>query len=95
MIDKRELRTELIRSKIEQIYNSVAFIEENLPAEFEEFNRSKVIKNAIYKEAEFVVELVLDICAIINSDLGLGIPEAEDNILSNLELNRIFDKNIR
>ncbi len=94
MISKRELRIGLIRSKIEQIYNSLAFIEENLPAEFGEFNKSKVIRNAIYKETEFVVELFLDVCAVINSDLGLGIPEAEENILDNLESKQILDKNI-
>ena len=62
--------------------------------EYEDFKISRLLRNGIYKELEFALENVLDICSIINSDLGLGMPEVEDNILDNLEGKKIFAKKI-
>ena len=91
---KRELRAEDIRSKIEQILESLNFIEETMPADFKGFKDSKIIRNALYKEVEFALENILDICSIINADLMLGMPEVEDDIIANLKAKKIFDKKI-
>ena len=85
MIKKRELRKKQIEKKISDILESVRIIEENLPEEFEDFSNSGLIKDGIYKKIEFVIESVIDICNIINSDLRLGMPEDEDAILKNLK----------
>jgi uncharacterized protein YutE (UPF0331/DUF86 family) len=88
------LRKELIKSKISQIFDSLNFIEENLPLDFGEFSKSRLIRSALYKEVEFCIELVLDICSIINSDLKLGMPQSEEDILNNLVKGEVFDSSI-
>ena len=52
------------------------------------------MRDAIYKEIEFSIELIIDICAIINSDLDLGTPETEDSIIDNLENKKILPEKI-
>ena len=94
MIFKKILREELIRSKIEKIKDSLNFISENLPDNYEDFIKSRVLFSAIYKEIEQAIELVLDIFSIINADLRLGFPQTEDNILDSIEKKGIFDKKI-
>ena len=91
MIEKK-LRKELIKSKSASIVKSLDFIEENLPQNIGEFLNSKLIRNAVYKEVEFAIELVIDICAIINSDLRFNIPEDDEDIINNIEKEKIFDK---
>ncbi|MBW6518342.1 MAG: DUF86 domain-containing protein [ANME-2 cluster archaeon] len=69
---------------------SVHLIEKHLPEEFEEFNKLDIIKDGIYKRTEFAIENIIDICAIINSDLELGIPGSEEDIIDNLQENKIL-----
>jgi len=40
-----------------------------------------LIKDGIYKRVEFAVENVFDICAIINTDLVLGVPSDDEDIM--------------
>ncbi|MBS3099629.1 DUF86 domain-containing protein [Candidatus Pacearchaeota archaeon] len=94
MNNLKKLREATIISKLKELNNSLEFIEDNLPKEYEDFKISRLLRNGIYKELEFALENVLDICSIINSDLGLGMPEVEDNILDNLEGKKIFAKKI-
>ena len=87
-----KLRAELIKSKLSKLIDTLNVIEENLPTSFSDFKNSRIIRDAIYKEIEFCIEIVLDICSIINSDLSLGMPEVEENILDNIEKKKILDK---
>lgn len=91
MIKKKELRKKIIQDKINSVIDSLDFVEQELPNTFEDFN-SRIIRNAIYKEIEFAMQNIIDICAIINSDLRLGAPETEDSIFDHLEKNKIFAK---
>jgi len=91
MIEKK-LRKELIKSKSASIVKSLDFIQNNFPSEVDDFLKSKLIQNAIYKEVEFAIELVVDICAIINSDLRFNMPQDDEDILNNIEKNKVFDK---
>jgi len=90
----KELRRGLIENKLTKIIDSVNIIAENLPPDFDGFKRAGLVKDGIYKKIEFVIEGILDVCNIINSDLKLGMPEDEDNILDNLEIRNIFDKRV-
>ncbi|WP_456394953.1 type VII toxin-antitoxin system HepT family RNase toxin [Thermococcus sp.] len=78
------MRIEIIRSKIAEILESMKIIEEYLPGDVEEFKKLGIIKDGIYKRTEFVLQNVIDICAILNSDLKLNLPETEDDIFENL-----------
>ena len=78
------MRRELIKSKIEEILESLKLVGENLPEDFETFQSLGIVKDGIYKRVEFAIQDVLDICAIINSDLKLGIPEREEDVFEGL-----------
>jgi len=89
---KINIRKELIDDKIKNIRDSLGIIEENLPDSLESFMQIGLIKDGIYKKIEFLIESIVDICAIINSDLNLGSPETEDSIIEHLERKKIFSK---
>jgi uncharacterized protein YutE (UPF0331/DUF86 family) len=84
MARKRELRAELIRSKLADIEESVDLVAENLPQSFEEFSQLGLVKDGIYKRMEFAIENIIDITSIINSDLRLSVPESEESFVENL-----------
>ena len=59
MSRKRNLRTELIRSKLVDIEDSVSLVEENLPSSYEEFSELGLVKDGIYKRMEFAIENII------------------------------------
>jgi uncharacterized protein YutE (UPF0331/DUF86 family) len=80
----RQLRENLIRSKMTEIMESIGLVRENLPDSFEDFSRLGLVKDGIYKRTEFSIENVFDICAIINADLLREMPENDYRIVENL-----------
>ena len=88
------IRIERINHKRAEIIDSINFVSDNFPSSFEEFESSKILMNALYKQTEFAIQNVMDICSIINSDLDLGFPQNDDSILDHIEHNKIFDKKI-
>lgn len=89
------MRETIIRTKMEEIRESLRLIRENLPQKFEDFDKlGRLLKDGIYKRIEFSIESVLDICRIINTDLKLGIPREEEDIINNLIKNRILSRKI-
>ena len=94
MTRKRNLRTELIRSKLADIEESVSLVEENLPSSFEEFSQLGLVKDGIYKRMEFAIENIIDICSIINSDLRLSVPESEESFVESLANIGILTQNM-
>jgi uncharacterized protein YutE (UPF0331/DUF86 family) len=81
---ERRLRIEQIRAKLTEIEESVNLVLANLSPSFEEFSQLGLVKDGIYKRTEFAIENVIDICAIINSDLSLGMPESEESFIEGL-----------
>lgn len=73
------MRTEIIRKKTIEIKESIELIKSNLPDSLLDFESLGLIKDGIYKRIEFCIENVFDICAIINTDLRLGIPGSDDD----------------
>lgn len=88
------IRIERIEHKKGEIIDSVNFISENLPSSFDRFESSKILMNALYKQIEFAIQNVMDVCSIINSDMDFGFPQNDDSILDHLENNKIFDKKV-
>jgi len=74
------MRKEIIRTKIKEIEESIGLAGEHLPSTFEEFSGLGLIKDGIYKRIEFAIENVFDVCAIINTDLELGIPGDDEDV---------------
>ena len=89
------MRTEIIKTKFAEIKESLELIRENLPDNFEEFASLGLLKDGMYKRIEFCIENVFDIYAIINTDLRLGIPRSDDDILAILVRNGIIDDEMR
>jgi uncharacterized protein YutE (UPF0331/DUF86 family) len=81
---KRPVRETVIRIKIKEIVEGVSLVEEHLPKTAEEFRMLGLIKDGIYKRIELAIENVFDICAILNSDLALGVPGEDEDILLHL-----------
>lgn len=86
------MREEMIRTKMKEIEESVNSVEDRIPSEFDDFKALGLVKDGIYKRVEFAVENVFDICAIINSDLDLGIPEGDESIIDNLIEEGVLDE---
>lgn len=78
------LRKDIIKTKMKEIKESLRLIQDNLPEEPEKFAAMGLIKDGIYKRVEFCIQSMLDVCSIINSDLELGIPSSEEDIVENL-----------
>ena len=89
------MRKEIIRTKIKEIEESIELVGENLPDTFEVFSSMGLIKDGIYKRIEFAIENVFDICATINTDLELGIPGDDEEIVENLVKNTILSEEMR
>ena len=89
---QKELRKELILSKLSRVEDNLNFIEDNFPETYSGFSNSRILRDATYKEIESSIEFILDVCHVINRDLRLGIPESDDGALDNLEKNKVFSK---
>ncbi|MCD6467172.1 MAG: DUF86 domain-containing protein [Methanomicrobia archaeon] len=75
-----------------EIEESLDLVKKRLPSGFEEFLNLGLVKDGIYKKIEFSIENIFDICAIINTDLELGIPRDDENIVENLIKNGVLTK---
>ena len=89
------MRKEIIRTKIKEIEESIGLVEEYLPDKFEKFSSMGLMKDGIYKRIEFAIENVFDICAIINTDLELGIPSNDEDIVENLVKNKSLSEEMK
>lgn len=84
------MRKDIIKTKIKEIEESIALIKENLPEELGNFLELGLIKDGIYKRMEFAIENVIDICAVITTDLDLGVPTSEEDIIEKVVTNKIL-----
>ena len=73
-----------IEEKLVQSREALEEVEDNLPETLEEFQELGLIKEGIYKKIEFVIQNIIDICAILVRELKLGVPEDDLDILQKL-----------
>lgn len=85
------IRKHIIKTKLKEMEESLKLVRDNLPEELDKFVGLGLTKDGIYKRIEFCIENMLDICATLNSDLGLGIPSSEEDIVENLIKNKIMN----
>lgn len=78
------MRIRRIIQKFEKIHENLERIEKYLPNTYTEFEVLEIVKDGIYKRLEYSIELLVDICSIINSDLQLGLPNGENDLIDNL-----------
>ncbi|NTV00786.1 MAG: DUF86 domain-containing protein [Methanoregulaceae archaeon] len=89
-----KIRRELVRIKLQEIRESIGLVGSFLPNTYEEFSGLGLMKDGIYKKTEYAIETVLDVCAVLNSDLKLGIPGEDEDILSHLFHGRILSRDM-
>ena len=77
------MRTELLYSKLKEF----------IPSDFE-YLKTRKDKNALYKEVEYSIQLIIDICAIINSDIVKKTPLDEEGIIDSLKDKKIISKEV-
>jgi uncharacterized protein YutE (UPF0331/DUF86 family) len=86
----KKIRKKEIIKRLREIEDSLVVLEENLPSNLEGFEKMGLVKDGIYKRIEFIIENIISISNILNSDLSLGIPSDEDSIIKNLEDKKII-----
>ena len=80
-----------ILNKLAEAKESVTLVRENLPHTYEGFYAMKKLeRDGIYKNIEFAIQNILDVCAILVKDEGLQIPGSDDDILTELLNARIM-----
>src|SRR5690606_13796077 len=92
---KKHLRETVMRIKLKEIAEGVSAVQQHLPSTGEEFRNLGLLKDGIYKRIEFSIENVFDICAIINTDLALGVPGDDEDILVHLVDHGLISRSMR
>ena len=78
--------SEKILNKLAEAKDSVKLVRENLPDTYEKFlSMNRLERDGIYKNIEFAIQNVLDICAIIAKDEDLRVPNSDDDIFAELQ----------
>ncbi|MDD4256129.1 MAG: DUF86 domain-containing protein [Methanofollis sp.] len=78
------LRSAAIRTKLQEMTESIGMVREHLPDSADAFTRLGIVRDGIYKRVEYAVENVFDICAMLNTDLRLGVPGTDEDIVDHL-----------
>ena len=87
------LRVEVISSKLKELKGSISYIKEFLPSDASLLNNRKD-RNALYKEVESAIQIMIDICAVINSDVVRTAPSDEDSIVLLLEKEKVLSSEL-
>ncbi|MBI2105656.1 DUF86 domain-containing protein [Candidatus Woesearchaeota archaeon] len=83
-----------IKHKLKEIEENISLVEDNLPEDFDEFKNLGLVKDGIYKRIENSIENIIDICGIINSELKLGIPNEDEDLIENVFNKKIITKKL-
>ena len=83
-----------ILSKFVEIDSYLEELDEIKPLEFEDYEGSILNKRAIERLIQISIEVVLDICNFLVSDLDLGIPADEDSVFDKLRKKKIISKKL-
>ena len=83
-----------ILSKFVEIDSYLEELDEIKPLEFEDYENSILNKRSIERILQISIEVVLDICNLLVSDLNLGIPADEDSVFDKLRKKKIISKKL-
>lgn len=85
---------ERILAKIDELDSYLGELEQVKPSSLEEYTTSIEKKRSCERILQIAIESVIDICQIIISDMKLGLPSDEDDMIKKLEDNNIISKNL-
>lgn len=86
-MDKKRILT-----KVDELDSYLEELEGIKPIEFEDYVNSVEKKRACERLLQISIEVLIDICNILISELKLGIPSDEDEVFSKLENKKIISK---
>lgn len=86
---------EKIIEKMDHAIDSVKLVEENLPQSYKGFiSMKKLERDGIYKNVEFAIQNILDICAMILKEKDLKVPASDKDMLEELSSSGIMSKRV-
>lgn len=84
-----------ILNKLAEARDSVKLVRENLPNTYEEFlSMNRLERDGIYKNIEFAIQNILDICAIMVKDEDLRVPSNDDDIFKELQDAEVMSEDV-
>lgn len=84
----------IIYDKIMEMEYPLSLVQENMPQGAEEFSSMGLMRDGIMKRVEFIIQNIIDICAVISADLKLEKPYSEDDIIDNMNMAGILEENL-
>lgn len=86
---------ERILRRLTEAKDSVDLVKGNLPPTYREFlSMSRLERDGIYKNIEFAIQSILDICALMVKDRRLKVPDSDDDILAELQEARVMREDV-
>ncbi|MEA3458168.1 MAG: DUF86 domain-containing protein [Candidatus Thermoplasmatota archaeon] len=86
---------ERILHKLSEARDCITLVEEKLPKTYEGFKgMSRLERDGIYKNIEFAIQSILDICAIILKEKDLKVPSSDDDMLTILKESKVFKSQV-
>lgn len=85
---------ERVFKKLTEARKSMDKIKLNFPDKLDDFLKMDLERDGIYKNIEFVIQTIVDICSILIKEFDLGIPGEEADIFEELEKNKILEKKV-
>jgi uncharacterized protein YutE (UPF0331/DUF86 family) len=89
MLDK-----ERILAKIDELEGYIKELKQIVPENFEGYKSSIEKRRACERLLHISIECVMDICSVIVSNLRLGLPSEEDNIIKRLRDANVISERI-
>lgn len=86
---------ERVLSKIDEIDSYLEELEKIKPSSFEEYGKSIEKKRACERLLQISVESVIDILNLIVSELKLGLPSDEKEVIEKLKNKKVISKELR
>lgn len=81
--------------KFDAAQDSVKLVRDNLPDSYQQFQEmSQLERDGIYKNIEFAIQNVLDICAIILKQEDLRVPASDENMLEELQEAKVLSQDV-
>ena len=85
---------ERVLEKLQEARESVDKVKNNLPDSLDMFLNMELERDGIYKNIEFAIQSIIDICSMLVKEFELGVPEEEMDIFEELAERKILSRKI-
>lgn len=85
---------ERMLEKLQGARESVEKVKKNFPDNLKIFLKMGLERDGIYKNIEFAIQSIIDICSMLVKEFELGVPEEELDIFEELKEGKILSKGV-